>query len=307
MRITLKQLRYFDALARHGHFGRAAEACSVTQPALSMQIQDLEAEIGTPLLERARSGVILTESGRDVAERARRILAGVHDLTGYAQRRSMPFTGALHVGIIPSVAPYLLPPLLPKLRTTYPDIELHLRETQTSVLLTELADGRLDIVLLALPAEHPDLETAPLFEDRFVLALPPDHDGAARMPRVPAKLIEGERLLLLEEGHCFREQALSYCRLQQVSGINTFGASSLSTLVRLVANGHGITLLPEICLATELRGGDVQLVRFDEPEPRRLLGLAWRNTTPRREEFLALGRLIAELHAEQAWGDGFRP
>lgn len=295
MRITLKQLRYFDALAAHCHFGRAAEACAVTQPALSMQIQDLETEIGAVLAERTRSGVALTEAGREVAERAKHILACVHDLAGYAHHRARPFAGPLHFGVIPSVAPYLLPPLLPRLRETYPDMELHLRETQTALLLSELQDGKLDLILLALPADRPDLETVPLFEDRFVLALPPGYQAGGSPMRGLDKLIEGERLLLLEEGHCFRDQALSYCRLQQVRGIDTFGASSFSTIVRLVANGHGITLLPEISLETEVRGGEVQLVRLEEPEPRRLLGLAWRVTSPRRDEFLALARLITDL------------
>lgn len=296
MRVTLKQLRYFSMLARELHFGRAAELCSVSQPALSMQIQELERELGTALIERRHSGVTLTDHGREVAVRAARILGEVHDLVDYGRHQSRLLCGPFHLGVIPTVAPYLLPLLLPRLREDHPELELHLRETQTATLLAELSSQSLDAVLLALPAGAADVETMPLVQDRFVLAIPPGKRARGKKARAE-DLVASERLLLLEEGHCLRDQALSFCRMQQVDGVYTFGASSLSTLVRMVANGHGVTLLPEICLPAEVRGGEVRIIRFPDPPPSRMLGLAWRASSPRKRDFAALGGLMAELLA----------
>lgn len=289
--ITLKQLRYFDALARELHFGRAAEACSVTQPALSMQIQELESNLGLTLLERTRSGVQLTKHGAAIAERAARILADTRELIEVAQHGDVLLSGQLRLGVIPSVAPYLLPPVLPLLRDRYPNLNLAVRETQTHTLLQELVDGKLDAILLALPIKHPDIETEVLFEDRFVLALPADRELSGLISATP-DFVERERLLLLEEGHCLRDQALTYCELKQVRSINTFGASSLATIVEMVAAGYGITLLPEISLGLETRGRSLKLMRFIDPEPSRTLGLVWRSTSPRRQDFIELGEII---------------
>jgi len=288
--ITLKQLRYFDALARELHFGRAAEACAVTQPALSMQIQELENHLGVTLLERTRTGVQLTRHGENIAARAARILADTRELIEVAQHGDMLLSGQLRLGVIPSVAPYLLTRALPLWRACYPELSLAVRETQTHTLLQELVDGKLDAVLLALPVKHPDIETQFLFEDRFVLALPADREASGMITATP-DFVERERLLLLEEGHCLREQALTYCE-KQVRSINTFGASSLATIVELVAAGYGITLLPEISLGLEMRGRLLKLMRFVEPEPSRTLGLVWRATSPRRQDFIELGELI---------------
>jgi LysR family hydrogen peroxide-inducible transcriptional activator len=292
--ISIKQLRYFSAVAQTGHFGLAAEQCAVTQPALSMQIQDLEKELGLPLLERGRKGVSLTPGGREIAERAARVLADVNDLVDSARQLAGRFSGTLRFGAIPSIAPYLLPQLLPLIRTTYPDLDLHLRETQTQRLLDELVDGQLDVVLLALPVEHAGIETAPLFDDRFLLALPASYKISGSVRATP-DLLRNDRLLLLEEGHCLRDQALAFCELRQVGSIDTFGASSLSTLVQMVANGLGLTLLPEISVDLETRRADVRLMRFAEPEPSRVLGLAWRATSPRKCDFVELGKLIASV------------
>lgn len=289
--ITLKQLRYFDALARELHFGRAADACSVTQPALSMQIQELESNLGLTLLERTRSGVQLTEHGAEIAARAARILADTRELIEVAQHGDQVLTGELRLGVIPSVAPYLLPPVLPALRESYPDLTLAVRETQTHTLLQELVDGKLDVLLLALPVKHADIETMDLVEDRFVLALSAGRELSGRVRATP-DFVEQERLLLLEEGHCLRDQALTYCNLQQVRKINTFGASSLATIVELVAAGYGITLLPEISLGIETRGRSLKLMRFVEPEPSRTLGLVWRATSPRKQDFIELGEIV---------------
>ena len=291
--VTFKQLRYFDALAREQHFGRAADSCSVTQPALSMQIQDLEASLGIPLVERTRNGIKLTPKGEEISLRAQRILNDVRNLVDYAQHAGGILSGTLRLGVIPSVAPYLLPPLLPLLKASHPDLELHVRETQTQILTDELAEGKLDVLLLALPIKNPDVETLPVFEDRFLLALPKTRKLSGRV-RATKEMVEHDRLLLLEEGHCLRDQALTYCSLQQVDDVNTFGASSLSTIVEMVSAGFGITLLPEICLGVESRGREIKMIRFVDPEPSRSIGLAWRRSSPRQEDFRALAQLVEE-------------
>ena len=302
--ITLKQLRYFDALAREQHFGRAAEACAVTQPALSMQIQELEQNLGVALVERTRAGLQLTPLGSEFAARAARILGDVRDLVDLAQRGGDVLSGKLHLGVIPSVAPYLLPPLLPIVRDAFPDLKLHVRETQTHVLVDELIEGKLDVILLALPiTTHTDVTTKPLFDDKFLLATKKGQKPTDKVCVTPDQ-VDSEHLLLLEEGHCLRDQALTYCNLQQVDQISTYGASSLSTIVEMVAAGYGITLLPEICLPVELRGRDVEVIPFFEPEPKRTLGLAWRPTTPRAGDFEAFGKLVclAKDHLHKSIG-----
>lgn len=290
--ISLRQLKYFDAVARVGHFGAAAEQCAVSQPALSMQIQELEKSLGVQLLERGRRGVLLTESGKDVAQRAARILADVRDIVDAAKRQSDVLSGPLRLGVIPSVAPYILPQVLPKVRDAYPGLDLHIRETQTQSLTRELIEGQLDLLLLALPVEHADIETIALFNDPFLLAMATTKQTSGHV-RATAEMLQQDRLLLLEEGHCFRDQALAFCSLQQADNINTFGASSLSTLVQMAANGFGMTLLPELCVPLETRRCDIRLMRFADPEPKRTIGLAWRKTYPRKHHFAELGQLIA--------------
>ena len=179
--VTLKQLRYFDALAREQHFGRAAETCAVTQPALSMQIHELEQQLGLMLVERTRAGVLLSDKGREIAERAARILGDVREMVEFAQHANDLLSGSLRLGVIPSIAPYMLPPLLPLLRESYPNLELHVRETQTLPLTQELIEGKLDVLLLALPIVHSEIETAALFQDRFLLALPNARRLSARV------------------------------------------------------------------------------------------------------------------------------
>lgn len=294
--ITLKQLRYFEALAHTQHFGRAAEECSVTQPALSMQVQELEQGLGVALLERTRTGFRLTDLGREFAERSRRILADVRDLSEWAIHSGTRLAGMLRLGVIPSVAPYLLPPLLPLIQRAYPELKLHVRETQTATLVQELNDGKLDVLLLALPLKHQDVEELPLFDDRFLLAVPKGHAISGKLRATP-ELIAHERLLLLEEGHCLRDQALKYCELKQVEGVDTFGASSLATIVEMVAAGYGVTLLPRMSVGVEVRGRDIEVVRFAAPEPSRKIGLAWRQSSPRRADFIELGNLVAEAGA----------
>ncbi len=304
--ITLKQLRYFEALARTQHFGRAAEECSVTQPALSMQVQELEQGLGVALVERTRTGFRLTDLGQAFAERARRILADVRDLSEWAVHSGTRLAGMLRLGVIPSVAPYLLPPLLPLIQRGYPELKLHVRETQTATLVQELNDGKLDVLLLALPIKHPDVEELALFDDPFLLALPKSHAISGNVRATP-ELIAHERLLLLEEGHCLRDQALKYCELKQVEGVDTFGASSLATIVEMVAAGYGVTLLPRMSLGVEVRGREIEVMRFAAPEPSRRIGLAWRQSSPRRADFIELGRLVAEAGEAVSDGDDAQP
>ena len=191
------------------------------------------------------------------------------------------------------------PPRLPLIKGSYPDLELHVRETQTANLIEELIAGKIDVMLLALPVDHPDIESLELFQDRFILALPRSRQLSGGV-RADKEMITGERLLLLEEGHCLRDQALSYCSLNHVDGVNTFGASSLSTIVEMVAAGFGITLLPEICLPIEMRGRSINLVPFVDPEPYRTIGLAWRNSSSRSRDFHELGRMLCAARPKPA-------
>jgi LysR family hydrogen peroxide-inducible transcriptional activator len=296
--ITLRQLRYLTALARHRHFGRAAEDCAISQPALSMQVRELEREIGAELVERRPGDIALTDVGLEVAQRAEQILIAAHDLVDFARHRDV-LSGQLKLGIIPTLAPYILPRLLPRLQTQYPRLRLEVRETQTNMLLAELTGGELDTALLALPADAADIETVRLFDDRFLLAAP----VADRLPargRIGIADVDQRRLILLEEGHCLRDQALAFCaskRRDQPAGLGSpagLGATSLATVMQMVANGYGVTLLPEVAVEAEVRDSRVKLLRFSEPEPARTIGLAWRRTSPRKRDFQALGRIIAE-------------
>jgi LysR family hydrogen peroxide-inducible transcriptional activator len=296
--ITLRQLRYLTALARHRHFGRAAEDCAVTQPALSMQVRELEREIGAELVERRAGEIALTETGREVAQRAEQILAAARDLIDFARHRGV-LIGALRLGIIPTLAPYMLPRVLPLLQNAYPQLRLDVRETRTDVLLRELATGELDAVMVALPAEANDLETLRLFRDPFLLAVPAD-DPALRNHRVAVKDVDQRRLILLEEGHCLRQQALAFCGALAGDTPTRLGATSLTTVMQMVANGFGVTLLPEIAAEVEVRDGRVKLLRFADPQPARTIGLAWRRTSPRKRDFAALGQIIAQTVSQSA-------
>ena len=287
--ITLRQLRYLAALARHRHFGRAADECAVTQPALSMQIKELEREIGADLVERRPSDVTLTEIGVEVAQRAERILTATRDLVDFARHREV-LSGPLKLGVIPTLAPYLLPKLLPRLQSAYPLLRLEVRETQTATLLNELIGGELDCLLLALPIEHTDVEMLALFTDRFLLAAP----AGEPIPRRPlnAKDVDERRLILLEEGHCLRDQSLAFCATKRRDSAAALGSTSLATVMQMVANGYGVTLVPEIATEVEARDKRVMLKRFARPEPGRTIGLAWRKTSPRQTDFAALGDII---------------
>jgi LysR family transcriptional regulator, hydrogen peroxide-inducible genes activator len=291
--ITLRQLRYLGALARHRHFGRAAEACAVTQPALSMQIRGLEKTLGVDLVERRPNDVVLTPVGLEVAQRAAGVLTAARDLVDFARHCAGPLTGRLQLGIIPSLAPYVLPKLLPVLQARYPELQIELRETQTRFLIEELSRGTLDVVMLALPVAEPEIETLALFDDPFLLAVPAA-DPRPDTLRVSAADIDRDRLILLEEGHCLRDQAVAFCAGTPRDSQMGLGATSLATVMQMIANGFGVTLMPRIAADVELRDDRVKLLRFAAPEPGRVVGLAWRKTSPRKDDFAALGVAVTD-------------
>ena len=290
--ITLRQLRYLASLARHRHFGRAADDCAVTQPALSMQIRQLEREIGAELVERRPGEIALTETGLEVAQRAERILAATHDLVDFARHRDV-LSGELRLGIIPTLAPYVLPRVLPRLQSGYPHLRLEVRETLTKVLISELVAGSLDVVLSALPVEGADVETLQLFIDPFLLAVPAD-DPMPQQGRVAMADVDRRRLILLEEGHCLRDQALAFCATASGDAAAGLGATSLATVMQMVANNYGVTLLPQVAAGDNVRDSRVKLLRFAEPQPARTIGLAWRRTSPRKRDFTALGEIVVQ-------------
>jgi LysR family transcriptional regulator, hydrogen peroxide-inducible genes activator len=296
--ITLRQLRYLSALARHGHFGRAAEACAVTQPALSMQIRDLERTLGVAVVERRPGDVMLTDVGREIARRGDEVLTASRDLIDFARHRSGLLTGRLTLGVIPSLAPYLLPRILPVLQARFPELRLELRETQTRQLVEDIKSGALDAAMLALPLGEPDIDTIALFEDLFLLAVPSD-DPRLATSRVAAEDIDQSRLILLEDGHCLRDQALAFCATAGrgragSAGGTVFGASSLTTVMQMVAGGYGVTLIPQIAADVERRDARVKFLRLENPQPGRSIGLAFRRTSPRKADFAALGEVVTQ-------------
>ncbi len=287
--LTLKQLRYFEALAHQGHFGRAAEVCSISQPALSMQIKELEETLGTQLIERGPRQIRLTRFGEALAERASEILRAVDELGDLARASQDRMVGRLRLGVIPTIAPYLLPTLIRSLSDTHAALDIHVRETLTPKLIRELGEGRLDAAIVALPVSEPAFAEVPLFEEAFVLVRPLS-DAAKPVPN--ADMLREMRLLLLEEGHCFRDQALSFCSMQTVRPWAGLDGSSLSTLVQMVGVGLGVTLLPEMAIAVEGRSADVSIARFANPQPSRTIGMIWRKTSPLAEQFQVIAEAV---------------
>jgi len=303
---TVKQLRYLVAVADQLHFRRAAEACHVTQPALSEQIAQLEDLLGVRLVERSRRRVMMTPVGEEVVRRARRVLRDLDDLVQTAGRAGQPFSTPLRMGVIPTIAPYLLPRILAQVRAESPELQLLLREEQTGRVVADLREGRLDVGLLALPIEGDDLEVQELYQEDFVL-LSPRGRGRQSTRRLPVTELAQRRVLLLEEGHCLRQQALEVCAMAGARENDDFRASSLGTLVQMVANGIGVTLLPWLALDVEVRGQSALAVRrFKPPVPSRRVGLIWRRHSARRDEIRDLGRMI-HRHLPAADRNGFRP
>ena len=289
--LSLRQLRYFDALARHGHFGRAAESCSISQPALSMQIKEMEEALGGMLLERSARQVALTRFGEELVERVRDILRSVEELGDFARAAHARFVGRLHIGMIPTVAPYLLPKVIGNLSRTYPELDIQVREALTPRLIQELAEGRLDTAILALPVSEPSLTEVALFSENFLLVRPREDE---RTPVPSSEMLREMRLLLLEEGHCFRDQALSFCKKQSSAPREMLDANSLSTLVQMVSAGIGVTLIPEMAVAVETRSASVSVARFKNPQPSRTIGMVWRKTSPLARQLLQISEVVCQ-------------
>jgi len=287
--ITLRQLRYFNALARQGHFGRAAEACAISQPALSMQIKDLEDALGGVLLERSPRQVALTTFGEEAAPRVRDILRLVDELEDLARASRDRLAGRLRIGMIPTIAPYLLPEVIGNLTRMHPELDIHVRETLTPKLIEELADGRLDTAIVALPVSEPSLVEVALFSEHFLLVRPGEDEGK---PVPSSKMLRTMRLLLLEEGHCFRDQALSFCNMQSSPPREVLDASSLSTLVQMVSAGIGVTLIPEMAVAVETRSASVSVTRFKNLQPSRTIGMVWRKTSPLAGQLMQFSEVV---------------
>jgi LysR family hydrogen peroxide-inducible transcriptional activator len=300
--ITLRQLRYFEALARQSHFGRAAAACAISQPALSMQIKELEEALGTVLIERGARQVRLTKFGEEAALRVRGILRSVDELSDFARASRDRLAGRLRIGMIPTIAPYLLPTVIGNLTGLHPELDVHVREALTSKLIEELAEGRLDAAIVALPVSEPSLTEVALFAENFLLVRPAEAEGA---PVPTSEMLSDMRLLLLEEGHCFRDQALSFCHMQSSPPREVLDASSLSTLVQMVGAGIGVTLIPEMAVAVETRSAPVSVARFKDPQPSRTIGMIWRKTSPLAVQLLQLSKVVGRSAAglrEQAAG-----
>jgi LysR family hydrogen peroxide-inducible transcriptional activator len=291
MAITLKQLRYADALARQGHFGRAAELCSISQPALSAQIKDLERALGTLLFERVPSGARLTGFGAEFLERARHVLAQVEELGDMARAAQGTLSGPLRLGVIPTIAPYLLPALLPRLNAGFPGAELRIRESQTARLVAELSEGSLDAAIVALPVGETGFEEVPLFSEGLVLVRP---RAQADLPVPDRAALAQERLLLLEEGHCFRDHALSFCALDRSAAARSLDSRSLSTLVQMVGAGLGVTFIPEMAVAVETRSADVAVAAFEAPTPAREVGMIWRKSSVISEQLRQVAQVVSQ-------------
>lgn len=303
--MNLRDLKYLLALADHKHFGRAASACFVSQPTLSTQIRKLEDELGVALVERAPRKVMLTPAGRDAAERARRIVAEVEQMKEAARRSQNPEAGTVRLGVFPTLGPYLLPHVVPRIRQRFPQLELLLVEEKTEVILRQLREGRLDAGILALPLHDDQLHTEFLFEEPFLLAVPEPHPlvahGALRMQD-----IAHESLLLLEDGHCLRDQALDVCRLAGAGEKTGFRATSLETLRQMVAAHVGLTLLPVLAVKPPVAPSrEMRLLPFQSPAPSRRIALVWRRSSAMGVFLMQLASVLRELPSELLSTDDF--
>lgn len=289
--LSMKHLRYFDALARHRHFGRAAEASAISQPALSLQVKELEQILGASLVERGSRQIGLTALGEDVALRAREILRSVDELSALAQAASGPLAGRLRLGVIPTVAPYLLPRVMRSLAASHAALDLRPREAVTPKLVRDLAEGRLDLAMVALPVSEPSFVEVPLFDEEFLLVR---REAARDLPIPPLHDLPAMPLLLLEEGHCFRDQAIAVCKLPPRPTGEIMEGSSLSTLVQMVGAGIGVTLIPRMAAEVEARSAPVVVHRLPAPRPSRTIGLIWRRSNPLSERYGALAETLRQ-------------
>lgn len=296
---TIKQLRYLVTLVDEGHFGRAAEACFVTQSTLSAGIAELENLLGLTLFERTKRQVMPTPEGEELAVRARRVLREVEDMAIYAEQGRAPLSGLVRLGAIPTIGPYLLPPMIPAVRRSYPDVRLYLREEQTSHLLDRLESGRLDAAIIALPYDADGYEALEIMRDRLWVAMPEGH-RLATAERLTARDLDGEDMLLLEEGHCLRDHALSVCTRAQRRD-EDFQATSLFTLIEMVSEGFGITLVPELAVDSDImRTTGVALKPLDDAGAFRRIAMVWRRTAARGGEYRLLAHVLKNLANERS-------
>ncbi|WP_275789143.1 hydrogen peroxide-inducible genes activator [Pararhizobium gei] len=295
--LTIRQMRYFDALATTLHFGRAAQMVNVSQPALSAQIAEMERHLNVRLIERNRSGAFLTSRGEILLSDIRAILLSVDALQDKARQAAGILEGRLRLGIIPTVAPYLVPSLIPMLRARYPKLDIELREILTTACIDDVKHGRLDCAIIALPHGDDGLQSWPLFEDRFLIASADDENTVLVSPMTEAQVDMDRLLLLLEEGHCLRDQALAVCGATAGRRVANYGATSMATLLQMVSHGMGITLIPEIAVKDERSRNRMRIVPFAEPQPSRRIGLIWRSRSGRDGDQKALAVLITEAAA----------
>ena len=294
MNLSLKQLRYISAVAEFKHFSKAAEACHVTQSTLSAAIQELESQLGVVIFERNKKNVLITPLGERLVQQARTVLGDVEDFVSLAKSHEEALSGEIRLGVIPTIGPFLLPHLLAELRVQYPKLKLYLKEELSAQLFQQLQQGLLDLIILAFPYPLPEMETVSLFSDEFFLCIPPGHK-LENSNQVRQQQLRGEKLLLLEEGHCLRDHALEACKLEKTDTNLVYQGTSLHTLVQMVANGLGVTLLPDVAVKADILGDThLLLKKFTSESVSRQIGLAWRKSDPRREDYLLLGEFIKE-------------
>jgi LysR family transcriptional regulator, hydrogen peroxide-inducible genes activator len=297
--MNLRDLQYLVAVADHRHFGRAAEACYVSQPTLSTQLKKLETELGVELIERNRGAILLTSAGEQIVDRARSVMRETDQIRAIARQANDPESGTVRIGLFPTLAPYLLPHVVPELHSTFPRLELLLAEEKTEVVLSQLRAGALDVAVLALPIADDRFHVESLFTEDFVLAVPSDHPLASGDGPVSPSVLAGENVLLLEEGHCLRDQALAVCSLAGAAERDGFRATSLETLRQMVAAGVGVTLLPRLAVHAPVPASpDVTLVEFTHPAPHREIAMFWRETSGYRELLPRVAEIIRATVAE---------
>lgn len=277
--MNLRDLKYLVALADFGHFGKAAQYCCVSQPALSMQIMKLEDLLGIALLERNKNSILLTNIGKIIVEHARKIIAQIEEVKWLAQQAKDPFSGELTLGIIPTFGPYLLPHIIPELTKTFPKITFYLVEEQTAHLIEKLKQGKIEVALLALPISEPNLTTSPLFQEEFMLAVHHTH-GLAKRKKIKSSDLKNQTLFLLEEGHCMRDQTLEFCHQARAVEENRFKATSMETLRHMVAANVGITLIPKLACN---KNNEICYIPFNAPKPMRTAGMVWRSSSTKTQ------------------------
>jgi LysR family hydrogen peroxide-inducible transcriptional activator len=289
---SIKQLKYLCAVAEYKHFTKAADACFVTQSTLSAAIAELESQLDAKVFERNKKSVLITPLGEKLLKQARVILGDVEDFVALARAYAEPLSGDLRLGVIPTIGPFLLPPMLSSLRRNFPKLKLFLKEEMSAQLERQLQQGQLDLIILALPYALPDMEVISLCKDEFLLCLPPGH-AFENLKQVEQKQLRGESLLLLEEGHCLRDHALEACQLKAAATDIVYQGNSLHTLVQMVANGLGLTLLPAMSVAADVLGDThLSIKHFSNENVDREIGMAWRKTDPRRDDYLLLAEHI---------------